>query len=100
MGKLTYDSTMTVDFDDRVLAHLQVVILGKLRRGESFLLSWVDDPDAVGGRTSIWLGPGLPLSFKYYGGRPPTLNQAWIDALMVSANSSNGLRIVPEPDGR
>jgi hypothetical protein len=26
MGKLTYDSYLTVDFDDRVLAHLQLVI--------------------------------------------------------------------------
>ena len=35
MGKLTYDSTMTVDFDDRVLAHLQLVIGAKLRRAET-----------------------------------------------------------------
>ena len=37
MGKLTYDSTLTVDFDDRVLAHLQLVIGAKLRRAESFV---------------------------------------------------------------
>jgi len=44
MGKLTYDSTLTVDFDDRVLAHLQLVIGAKLRRAESFYFSWRDDP--------------------------------------------------------
>ncbi|KFF58097.1 ATP-dependent DNA ligase, partial [Cryobacterium sp. MLB-32] len=43
MGKLTYDSSLTADFDDRVLAHIQLVIGTKLRRGESFYFSWRDD---------------------------------------------------------
>ena len=33
MGKLTYDHSLSVDFDDRTLAHLQIVIGMKLRRG-------------------------------------------------------------------
>ncbi len=98
MGKLTYDSTMTIDFGDRVLAHLQVVIGVKLRRGESFQFSWVDDPAIGNGRSSIWLSPALPLSFNYYGGRAPNVNPAWIEALMISANSTAGLRMVPEPE--
>ena len=97
MGKLTYDSTMTVDFDDRALAHLQVVIVAKLRRGESFHLSWIDDPAVGNGRSSIWLSPGLSLSFKYHGGRLSALNPAWIEVLMVTANSPGGLRLVREP---
>jgi hypothetical protein len=32
MGTLTYDSKLAVSLDDRVLAHLQVVIWSKLRR--------------------------------------------------------------------
>lgn len=39
MGKLYYDSTLNTDIDDRTLAHLQVVIGAKLRRGESFYFS-------------------------------------------------------------
>ncbi|MGO4689935.1 DUF7882 family protein [Glaciibacter sp. 2TAF33] len=97
MGKLTYDSTMTADFDDRVLAHVQVVIGAKLRRGESFYFSWRDDPASGNGRSTIWLHPGIPVAFKYFGGRTPTLNREWIEALMDTANSSSGLRIVPEP---
>jgi hypothetical protein len=97
MGKLTYDSTMTADFDDRVLAHVQVVIGAKLRRGESFYFSWRDDPAAGNGRTTIWLHSAIPIAFKYFGGRSPTLNRDWIEALMETANSSSGLRIVPEP---
>jgi hypothetical protein len=97
LGKLTYDSTMTVDFDDRTLSHLQVVIGAKLRQGESFLFTWRDDPAIGDGRTTIWLHPSLPLGFKYYEPQPPLLNRAWIEALMVAANSSGGLHVVPEP---
>jgi hypothetical protein len=97
LGKLTYDSTMTVDFDDRVLAHLQVVVAAKLRRGESFVFTWKDDPSVGNGRTTIWLHPTLPLSFKYHDGRMPALNRAWVEALMTTADSSAGLRVVPEP---
>ena len=53
MGKLTYDSTLTVDFDDRVLAHLQLVIGAKLRRAESFYFSWRDDPAVGDGRSAL-----------------------------------------------
>ncbi|WP_127795299.1 ATP-dependent DNA ligase [Agromyces sp. LHK192] len=97
MGKLTYDSTLGVDFDDRVLAHLQLVIGAKLRRGESFFFSWRDDPSIGDGRSSLWMHPSVPLAFKYSGGRPPSINRTWIEALMDTANSPSGLVIVPEP---
>ncbi len=98
MGRLTYDSTLTADFDDRVLAHLQVVIGAKLRRGESFQFSWRDDPATGEGRSSLWMDQSVPLAFKYYGSRAPVLNPAWVEALMLAANSVSGLRIVPEPE--
>ncbi|WP_353807314.1 DUF7882 family protein [Agromyces chitinivorans] len=97
MGKLTYDSTLTVDFDDRVLAHLQLVIGAKLRRGESFYFSWKDDTTIGNGRSALWMHPSIPLHFKFSGGRHPSINRAWIDALMSTANSSSGLQIVREP---
>jgi hypothetical protein len=97
VGRLIYDSTTTVEFDDRTLAHLQLVIGTKLRRGESFYLSWTDDPSIGDGRNAIWLNPGVPLRLKYNGSRRPTINMAWINQLMASANSGEGLRLVPEP---
>jgi len=97
MGKLTYDSTLSADFDDRLLAHLQVVIGAKLRRGESFYFSWRDDPLAGGGRSTIWLQPGISLTFKYFGSRIPALNREWLEALSLSSNSSTGLQVVLEP---
>ncbi len=98
MGTLTYDSKLTVAIDDRILAHLQVVIWGKLRRGEQFSFTWTD-PDRSGmGRTSVWLSPNISLAFEYFGGRQPRLNPAWLEALAKSANSPAGLSIVDEPE--
>lgn len=96
MGRFTYDSTMVVDFDDRLLAHLQVVIGAKLRRNETFQFSWTDDP-AGNGRSSVWIAPRIPITFKYFSNKAPSLNMAWVEALMTTANSTGGLRVLPEP---
>jgi hypothetical protein len=97
MGRLIYDNTTAVEFDDRVLAHLQLVIGTKLRRGESFYLNWTDDVSIGDGRNAIWLNPGIPIRLKFDGGRRPSLNMSWINQLMLSASSTEGLRLTPEP---
>jgi len=96
VGKLIYDQSLTVDFDDRTLAHLQVVIGVKLRRGEPFYFSWKDDQQIGDGRTSIWLHPTIPLVFKFYGSRVPQINPRWIRALELTANTHTGLHIIDE----
>lgn len=97
MGKFIYENTIKVDFDDRLLAHLQTVITTKLRRGESFTFMWKDDSSIGDGRTMVWLHGNASLVFKFYGGRRPALNPAWLDALRTVANSNSGLYVVPEP---
>jgi hypothetical protein len=97
MGTLSYGKLLAADFDDRVLAHLQIVIGAKLRRGESFYFSWVDDPKVGNGRTTIWLHPSLPIMYKYFGSKQPSINRGWVDAMTESANTMGGLRLVPEP---
>ncbi|WP_157426738.1 ATP-dependent DNA ligase [Agromyces salentinus] len=97
MGTLTYDSKLVVSFDDRVLAHLQSVIWAKLRRGEYFAFTWTESSSSGFGRTSVWISPSIPLAFEYFGGRPPRLNGAWVQALTKAANSASGLILVPEP---
>ena len=97
MGTLTYDSTLAADFDDRTLAHLQMVIGAKLRRNEAFYFSWKDDASIGNGRSVIWIHPTIPLAFKFFGSRAPAINREWIDDLMLYANSPNGLVITPEP---
>jgi hypothetical protein len=98
MGRLIYDNTTAIEFDDRVLSHLQVVIGTKLRRSESFYFSWSDDVAMGDGRNVIWLHASMPLRFRYDGGRRPVLNRAWIEVLMAAANSTEGLRVLPEPE--
>jgi len=97
MGLLTYDG-IEVEFEDRLLAHLHVVIVQKLRRGESFCFTWRDDLSVGGGRSSLWLHPSIPLHFKFYGSRSPVLNRAWIATLTLSSNSSQGLIVTPEAE--
>jgi hypothetical protein len=90
MGTLSYDRVV-VEFDDRILTHLQVVIVQKLRRGESFLFSWRNASEVGDGRSSAWLNPAIPLYFRFTGGHAPSLNPEWIAQLTRSANSSQGL---------
>ena len=97
MGHLTYDGN-TVQFDDRVLTHLQIVIVQKLRRNESFLMSWRDSPDIGDGRGSMWISPAVPMYFKFLGGKVPQIDEEWLLVLGKSAESSTGL-IVTYADG-
>jgi hypothetical protein len=97
VGTFHYADDFQADFEDRVLAHLQIVIGAKLRRGEAFYLSWRDHDSVGNGRTTVWLHPALPLRYKYYGGRMPRINPAWIHDLSISANTPGGLQLVAEP---
>lgn len=97
MGTFSYAASLKADFDDRLLAHLQMVISAKLRRGESFNFSWKDDVSIGDGRTTIWLHPSVPVIYKYSGGRAPVINRNWIEALSASADSAAGLQVMPEP---
>jgi hypothetical protein len=98
MGKFIYGTpSITVEFEDRVLAHLKVVILAKLRRGESFTFSWEYTSSQGSGHSSIWLHQAIPLQFDFYGKKDPVLNRVWLEELVKLANTPAGLRIIPEP---
>lgn len=96
MGKLTIDG-IRVDIEDRALAHLQMVITTKLRRGEPFTFTWKDDASIGDGRSAVWVHPQSSIHFKYHGSRSPGMNSAWIEGLFHTANSPTGLYIIPEP---
>jgi hypothetical protein len=99
VGKFMYDGLVKVDFEDRLLLHVQTVIGSKLRRGEPFYFTWRDDSSLGNGRTTVWVHPRCSLVYKYYGSRRPNLNPAWIEVLAYTANSPAGLHVVPEPQG-
>lgn len=100
MGRFTYENSIKVEFEDRLLAHLQHVIGSKLRRGESFFFTWKDDVSVGNGRSSVWIHPSASLQFKFHGSRSPGINRAWLQALTNTANSPRGLYVVHEPDER
>ena len=97
MGTLKYDGS-SVDFDDRVLAHLEVVIVQKLRRQESFLMTWQDSEESGNGRTGIWINPMSILTFHFVSSERAQIDRVWLERLMVSANSTMGL-FVADVDG-
>lgn len=97
MGTIQYGGVGDdIHIEDRALAHLKVVIATKLRRNESFTLSWKHhDGDAVG-RSTIWLHPSIPLRFTFEEPEAPQLNVKWIEQLMHSAGSTGGIQLVDE----
>lgn len=95
MGVLVYGG-VEIEFDDRLLAHLQIVIVRKFRSGESFLMSWLDAVSVGDGRSAIWLSPGFPVYFKFLGSRVPAIDREWLRTLGESADSSSGLVVTDE----
>lgn len=93
MGTLSYDR-VDIEFDDRPLNHLQVVMVQKLRQNESFLFSWRHAES--GCRRSVWMHPTIPLYFKYSDSQTPAMNRELISELTRSANSTQGLIAISE----
>lgn len=97
MGTLVYDSVQPpIEIEDRALSHLKVVVLSKLRRGESFAVSWKHPPGKAGGRSTIWLHPAIPLRFIFEEPEPPELNQKWLADMADSANALGGITLTAE----
>ena len=97
MGTLFYGAARyKAHFDDRVLAHLQIVMTAKLRRTEGFILSWKDPAEAGNGRSMIWVTPYTDLHYKFSGNTPPTINRQWLEQLAALANTAYGLIVTDE----
>lgn len=97
MGTIYYGGSATpIHIDDRALAHLKVVIATKLRRSESFTVTWRHPDDQPRGRSTIWLHPSIPLRFVFDDPEPTELSREWIEELASSANSSGGITLIAE----
>ncbi|WP_405371877.1 MULTISPECIES: hypothetical protein [unclassified Microbacterium] len=95
MGLIYYGGSATpIRIEDRALAHLQLVISTKLRRSESFTVSWQHPDDFPRGRTTIWMHPSIPMRFVFDDPEAPMLSRAWVEELAASANSSTGIQLV------
>lgn len=93
MGQFLYGSPAdSFDLDDRTLAHVEIVVLAKLRRREAFALG-LDTP--TGGHATLWVGTNSALQFRF-DSHEHEINRAWLETMIDSANSPAGLRIIPE----
>lgn len=99
MGTLVYGSgNLRVEFDDRVLAHIQAVVGVKVRRNERFFLSWFDTRAVGDGRSAAWIAPEIALAFRFTTTAQHRLNRAWVESMILAAGSSAGLVLTQEPD--
>jgi hypothetical protein len=97
VGTLYYgDSGTPIGIEDRALAHLKVAITTKLRRGESFTLSWQHAQEQPRGRSTLWVHASIPLRFVFDETEAAELSREWIEDLMRSANSTGGIELVSE----
>ncbi len=65
MATLFYGSdTAPISLPDRLMGYIKVITSTKLRRGESFTLTWTGT-DEESGRSTIWLQPAIPLRFVF-----------------------------------
>jgi hypothetical protein len=96
LGILRYHNE-EFELDDRILAHMQVVISTKLRRAENFFLSWSIAASNGSGRHAIWIDNGVPLHITFSGSKVPTLNREWIEAMILNAAASGGVQLTDEP---
>jgi hypothetical protein len=94
MGRLIYGARgMHLEMQDRLLAHVQAVVITKLRRDEPFAFTWLEPASAGSGRRTIWLHQYLEIAFEYQGSRPVELDRAMVEDMLNRANSNAGLDI-------
>lgn len=94
MGSLFYGSSASpIRMPDRILAHIKFVVATKLRRGESFTMSWRHPSGEPTGRSTLWIQPSIPLRFVFASAEAEVLDPALLHSLANSANSSGGLTL-------
>jgi hypothetical protein len=95
MGDLYYGSATagSIQIPDRLLAHLKVAMTTKLRRGESFTLSWKLGEDGGDGRTTLWLHPAIDLRFVFDAADPESLDIELLQDLVRQADTNSGITL-------
>jgi hypothetical protein len=91
VGRLIYRDRATFDIDDRLLAHLRIVVMNKLRRNEGFMLQ-VPVNEGVR-QASLWIHASNALVLQFYGGREPAIDRELVDQMMHEASGADGLTL-------
>lgn len=94
MGTLKYGRPQrNYQVDDRMLAHLAVVLIKKLRGDEAFWFS-ISTAD---GPVVLCMSGKVPLRFEFVDSRSISINRDWVHAIEQSAHDPLGFRAVDEP---
>ena len=92
MGRLRYDGTSEpILIEDTTLAHLKIVIATKLRRQESFMMTWQPINGGLDQRATVWIHPSIPLQFGFDAANPPAIDPHLIAEMMKSLNATGEL---------
>jgi hypothetical protein len=93
MGRLAYGAIpRTIAIDDRLLAHIEVVVLSRLRRNNAFALRWTEAGERLGRRT-IWIHQATDLTFEYDQAEQGELDRELLDQLAKAADSNAGINL-------
>src|SRR5690606_17910770 len=92
MGTLEYNSSRPpIEVEDGTLAHLKIVIATKLRRNESFMMTWIpDEKDAVG-RLTIWIHRSIPLVVAFDNAKPQAIDEKRLERMVDHLNARGEL---------
>ncbi|WP_109210920.1 MULTISPECIES: hypothetical protein [Microbacterium] len=92
MAQLIYGADgAAIEIPEHLLVHVKAVIATKLRRNESFMMSW-RHPDGSG-RSSIWLQPAIPLRFVFDTPEEAVIDRELLSRLAAAASSNGGLTL-------
>lgn len=99
VARLIYGASReSYEFDERTLSHVKIAIITKLRRHESFLVTWDVPVEQGSGRISLWMSREIPLAFEFRESSPPSLNQRWMEALLLSSQRTGGMVLMREDE--
>lgn len=92
MGTLEYNSSHpAIEIEDETLTHLKIVIGTKLRRHESFMMTWLADETNTAGRLTIWMHPAIPLVIAFEDTKMPVIDQKRLERMMEHLNARGEL---------
>lgn len=92
MGRLEYNSSRPpIEVDDATLAHLKIVIGTKLRRQESFMMTWASGQKRASGRFTAWMHPSIPLIIEFDDETVPAIDSQRLERMMALLNARGEL---------
>lgn len=94
MGRLKYDHTAeAIGIEDETLAHVKVVVATKLRRQESFMMTWLPVDGGPNARMNAWIHPAVPLVFMFDSADVPPIDQRRLEDMMHATNATGELML-------